>query len=55
MTPSDEPNAGQMNPETLAKSEQTVADMEATLQRLAKEMARSRQLVDRLRQPPKPA
>lgn len=48
MTANEGPTAGQLTEESLARSAETVAQMEATLQRITEEMARSRMLVDRI-------
>lgn len=48
MAANDSPNAGLLTEETLAKSAECVAQMEATLQRVAQEMARSNKLVRKL-------
>lgn len=48
MTANDSPHAGLLTEELLVKSAETVAQMEATLQSVAQEMARSNDLVRRL-------
>lgn len=48
MGANDSPSAGLLTDETLAKSAESVAQMEATLQSVAQEMARSNKLVCKL-------
>jgi hypothetical protein len=50
MPANDSPTAGQLTEESLARSAEAVAQMQAALQRIAEEMARSRMLVDRIDQ-----
>lgn len=50
MSANEGPTAGQLTEESLARSAETVAQMEETLQRINEEMARSKMLVDRIDQ-----